>query len=223
MFKNDVKIDNKMKTIITRDWLKEFPSYKKVRPQAWKKIVGPLSFHMGYNVSWGTDVKIGFSIFNLSNPLDFMCATLDLEPKSRRYSITWKQHEEGKYKEAAEELRQLSIIPIEGPVRFSQVVEAYQNYPDLKYTTDERYFEDPALLAAWAGKTELAKKLLDWGSSWYEVRFCKKSDMKKTDEWYQSMLAKISDPEGLRKTVEEQIVFHKLTKLPYEELIIDMD
>ncbi len=223
MYENDVKIDNKMRTIISRDWLKEFPSYKKIRPQAWKKRVGPLSFNMGYDVDWGTNVKIGFSIFNLSNPRDFMSATIPLEPKSRRYSITWKQHEEGKYKEAVEELQQLSIIPIEGPAKLSQVIEAYQSYPKLKYESSPRYFEDPALIAAWAGKTELAKKLLDWGSAWYEIRFCKRSDMIKTDEWYQSMLAKISDPEGLRKTVEDQVVFHKLTKLPYEELIIDMD
>ncbi len=223
MYKNDVKIDNKMKTVITRDWLKEFPSYKKILPQAWTKRVGPLSFDMGYNVSWGTDVKIEFSIFNLANPLGFMSATLPVRPKSRLYSLTWKQHEEGKYKEAAEELRQVSVLPIEGPVKLSQVINAYQTYPGLEYQSSPRYFEDPSLIAAWAGKLELAKKLLDWGSAWYEIRFCKRPDMKKTDEWYQSMLEKISDPEGLRKTVEDQVVFHKLTKLPYEELIIDMD
>jgi len=221
MYKNDVKIDNKMKTIITRDWLKEFPSYKKFRPQAWEKIVGPLSFHIGYNVDWGTNVKIGFSIFNLANPLDFMCATLHIVPKSRRYSITWKQHEEGKYREAAEELRQLSMVAIEGPVKLSQVIEAYQNYPDLKYTSDDRYFEDPALIAAWAGKPGLAKELLDWGLPWYAKNCNIYPD--EQELWYQSMLSKISDPEGLRRTVEEQVVFHKLTKLPYEELIIDMD
>ena len=116
LYQNDVKIDNKMKTIITNDWLKEFPSYKKIRPQAWKKRVGPLSFGMGYDIGHGTDIKIGFSVFNLSNPLDFTSATVSVKPKSRRYAITWKQHEEGKYKEAAEELRQLSQIPIEGPV-----------------------------------------------------------------------------------------------------------
>jgi hypothetical protein len=223
MYEKDVKIDNKMKTIITKDWLKEFPSYKKFRPQAWKKRVGPLSFHMGYSIGWGIDIKIAFSIFNLANAQDFMSATLRVEPKSRRYSITWKQHEEGKYKEAAEELRKLSPIPIEGPVKLSQVINAYKNSPELKYMIDERYFEDPALIAAWSRKLELAKELLDWGRPYYERGFGRRPDMKNVDDWYQSMLEKISDPEGLRKTVEEQVVLHKLTKVPYEDLVIDID
>lgn len=222
MLQNDVKIDNKMKTIITNDFLKEFPSYQKVRPQAWKKRVGPLIFHIGYDISHGTDVKIGFSIFNLSNALDFMCATLPIRPKSRRRSITWKQHEEGKYKEAAEELKQVSSIPIEGLVTLTQVVNAYKHYPFLETSTDERYFEDPALIAGWAGKFEYAKECLDWGWSHFEKRFGPHRGKKEMEDWYQEMLKKISDSEGLRKTVEEQIVFHKLTKVPYEELIIDV-
>ncbi len=221
MFKNDVKIDNKMKTIITNDWLKEFPSYKKFRPQVWTKKVGPLSFHMGYEVRYGTDVRIGFSVFNLSNPLDFMCATISVEPKQRRF-LTWKKHEEGKYKEAAAELRQLSKVPIEGLVLLSQVIDAYKNYTSLDYETDERYFEDLALLAAWAGKLDLAKELLDWGKPYYEKNCSRSPTQKNTEEWYQAMLKKISNPEALHKTVEEQVIFHKLTKIPCKELIIDM-
>ena len=118
MFENDVKIDNKMKTKITNDWLKEFPSYKKTTPRFWERRVGPLSLGIGYSVDWGTDIKIAFSIFNLANPLDFTCATLRIEPKSRRYSITWKQHEEGKYKEAAEELRRLSPFLLKDLLNF---------------------------------------------------------------------------------------------------------
>lgn len=224
LYQNDIKIDNKMKTIITNDWLKEFRSYKKIRPQAWKKRVGPLSFGLGYDMSYSTRVKIGFSVFNLSNPLDFMCATVSVIPKSRRYAITWKQHEEGKYKEAAEELRQLSQIPIEGPVTLTQVINAYKNHPDgYEYGMSVRYFEDPPLIAGWAGKFDFAKECLDWAYPYYEKFFSRHSDKKNADEWYQWMLAKISDPEGLRKTVEEQVIFHKLTKVPYEELIIDVE
>ena len=164
MFENDVKIDNKMKTKITNDWLKEFPSYKKTTPRFWERMVGPLSLGMGYSVDWGTDIKIAFSIFNLANPLEFTCATLRVEPKSRRYSITWKQHEEGKYKEAAEELRQLSPIPIEGPVKLSQVINAYKNYPRLE-NKSARYYEDPALIASWAGKQDLGKRTSRLGTS----------------------------------------------------------
>lgn len=223
LFTNDIKIDRKMKTKITNDWLKEFPSYKKDRPQGWRKRVGPLDFFMGYDVKYSKRIKIGFSVFNLANPLDFTCANVSVHPKSRRESITWKQHEEGKYKEAAEELRQLSIIPIEGPVKLSQVIEAYKTHKDTPYSTSARPFEDPALIAAWAGKLELAKELLDWGKPYYEKNCSRNPQKKDTDEWYKWMLGEISDPEALRKTVEEQVEFHKLTKVPYEDLIIDME
>lgn len=221
MARVDIKIDNKMKTIITNDWLKEFPSYKKIKSGAWKKLVGPLSFHMGFDVAYGVEIRIGFSVFNLSNPLDFMCANIDVEPKSRRYAITWQQHEEGKYKEAAQELRDLSMIPLEGHVKLSQVIEAYKTYSTIEYETSPRYFEDPALIAAWAGRLELAKECLEWGKPLYEKNCSRNPALLSTDEWYTMMLEKISNPEALRKTVEDQIIFHKLTKLPVEELIID--
>ena len=36
-------------------------------------------------------------------------------------------------------------------------------------------------------------------------------------------LKKYLIPKSLRKTVEEQVIFHKLTKIPYEDLIIDVE
>ena len=215
-----IKIDNKMKTIITNDWLKEFTSYKKYKPQAIEKIVGPLSLGIGYDISYSTDVKIGFSIFNLSNPLDFMCGNVQVHPK-QRYAITWQQHEAGKYLEAAAELRELSVIPIEGPVRLSQVIEAYKTHYGVEHLTMPRYFTDPALIAGWAGKLDLAMECLEWGKFYYDKNCSRNKELDPTDIWYEKMLQKIHDPEGLRQTVEDQIVFHKLTKLPREELIID--
>lgn len=176
---------------------------------------------MGYDISYSTDVKIGFSVFNLSNSLDFMGATFKVIPKSRRYAITWQQHEDGKYLEAAAELRELSKIPVEGPVRLSQVIEAYKIEPFVEQLTMSRHFEDPALIAAWAGKTDLAMECLEWGKFYYNKNCAGSIRHPVTDIWYEKMLQKIHDPKGLRQTVEDQIVFHKLTKLPREELIID--
>jgi hypothetical protein len=219
MYENDVKIDRKMRTKITNDWLMEFPSYKKFKPCAWKKRVGPLEFHAGYSVDYGTNIKPGISYFNLSNPLEFMCANLSIEPKSRRYSLTWLQHEKGLYKEAAAELRQLAPIPIEGSVTLSQIINAYKNYAG--HITDERHFEDPALIAAWAGKKDLAEQCLEWGLEAYQQNRKVPYQGTSFGDWYQSMSKKIANPEALQKTVEEQVIYHKLTKIPYEELVID--
>lgn len=222
MFERDVKIDNKMKTKITDDWLKEYSSYKKTRPCLLQKRIGPLINSFGYEVRYGTDIMMSVSIFNLSNPLDFICANLKTRPESRRKRLTWIQHEQGKYKEAAEELRQQAAIPLEGPITLSQVINAYKNYSRTESITSKRHLEDPALIAAWAGKTNLAKELLDWAKPYYEKRFNTPS-YQSTEEWYKEMLGKISDPEKLRQIVEEQVTFHKLTKIPYEELIIDIE
>lgn len=220
----DIKIDNKMKTKITNDWLTEFPGYKKVRPQAWKKRVGPLCFNMGYDMGYlSIEYKIRGSYFNLSNPLDFTCANLSFEPKSFHcFQIRWERHEQGRYKQAAQELREQAPIPLDGPVTLSQIINAYKNNPELEYLTSKRELEDPALIAAWAGKIDLAKELLDWAKPYYEKRFNSPSSQN-TEEWYQSMLIRISNPEKLRQTVEEQVVFHKLTKIPCEKLIIDIE
>lgn len=219
--KTKIKIDGKMKTKITSDWLSQFPSYKKARSQAWKKRVGPMVLNMGYNVQ-GSEYKIEGSYFNLSNPLDFLCANLTFEPKEWHcYNVKWEKHEQGRYVQSAQEMREAAPIPLEGPVTLSQVINAYKNNPELEFVSSKRELDDPILIAAWAGKVELAKELLGWAKPYYEKRF---SDTKiSTEEWYQWMLEKISDPEKLRQTVEEQIVFHKLTKIPYEELIIDID
>ena len=221
MAKNDIKIDNKMKTIITNDWLKEFSFFKKTRPCLLEKRIGPLEISFGYEVRYGVDILISISYFNLSNPLNFMCANLRTRPAYRN-RLTWVQHEQGKYKEAAQELREQCPIPIEGPVTLSQIIRAYRENPILEYLISQRELEDPALIAAWAGKIDLAKECLDWAKPYYDKRF-QTATNRRTEEWYQWMLEKISDPEKLQQTVEEQLVFHKLTKIPYEELIIDIE
>lgn len=208
-----------MKTKITNDWLTEFPEYKKTHPQVIEKRVGPLKFHIGYDIRYSTDIKIGYSVFNLSNPLDFCCANLSCEPKSRRYSLTWQQHEKGLYKEAAQELRELAPIPLEGPITLSQIIDGYVNYTG--HICSARHFEDPALIAAWAYKLDLAHQCLEWGLEAYQEQRFVPYHRTTFGEWYDSMSDRISDPETLRRTVEEQVIHHKLIKIPYQELIID--
>lgn len=220
MAKDDVKIDSKMKTKITNDWLAEFPEYKKIRPCLWKKRVGCVAFGMGYDVGYGINIKPACSVFNLSNPLDFTCANLKTEPKSR-WKINWPQHERGLYKEMAEELRQFATIPIEGDVTLSQVIDGYKKYTEN--IVEERHFEDPALIAAWCGRLDVARDCLDWGMKAYQAH-CKVpyQDVPSHDTWYSHMLTRISDPDALRRIVDEQIKLHKLEKVSYQELIVDI-
>ncbi len=219
-FKNDVKIDGKMKTKITNDWLAEFPEYKKIKTCVWKKRVGCLSFAIGYDINHGTDIRPGSSIFNLSNPRDFMCANLSMEPKNR-WKVNWPKHEQGLYKEMAQELRELAPIPIEGNVTLAQIINGYKNY-NTDGVVSARHFEDPALIAAWCGRLDVARNCLDWGKQAYYDRFKGAHNFPTIDDWYAHMLTRISNPETLHRIVDEQVAHHKLEKMPYQDIIIDI-
>ena len=221
----DTKIDSKKTTIITNNTLSKFTGFRKTKPKQICAIKGCILLVVGYEVSWGTDVKISSAIFNLSNPLRRMCANLKVEPQSRRYSVTWKEFEDGKFLEAINEIKELAAIPLEGDLTLSQIINGYKNFTGSVY--EERHFEDPALIAAWAGRPKVAKDCLDWGLSGVKEKYgdngiYKNGESMTIDEWYGDMQAKIANPEKLRQDVEDQIVHHKLTKVPRYDIIIDM-
>lgn len=213
-----------MKKKIENDWTNLLVNFRFTKRQnnCWSKLIGPVLVSIWYTYEYGTEYRVNFSLFNLSNPYNNVYACFLTRPKTRRSSITWIQHEEDKYKEAIGDLQLQIPISIIEPVTFLSLFDAYKNFSDLDFTTDSRYFEDPALIAAWSGNVDFARQCLDWGRRFYEKNCSQLPDCRSTDEWYQWMLEKISDPEKLRQTVNEQIAFHKLTKLPYEELIIDI-
>jgi len=67
----------------------------------------------------------------------------------------------------------------------------------------------------------LAEQCLEWGLEAYQKNRKVPYQGTSFGDWYQSMSKKIANPEALQKTVEEQVIYHKLTKIPYEELVID--
>lgn len=225
MYDRDVKITGPMKTKITNDWLGEFAEYKKVRPCAIEKIVGCISLGFWYEVSYATRIKPSICIFNLSNSSDLMSGELHVNPK-RNAVITWEKHEKGAYKEAAQELKDLFPMPLVGHLTLSQVLEGYKKYKGHWYS--HRRFEDPALIVAWAGRPEIALKYLEWGyehakdmpvqfqeNAWVPIYPSKEA-------WFENVKARILNPDQLRQNVEDQIIHHKLTKVPRQELIIDI-
>jgi hypothetical protein len=213
-FERDSKITGRMKTKITNDWLVEFPEYKKDHTQAVSKIIGPLCLSIWYEISYSTDIKPGASLFNLANPLDYTYAELGINPS--RKSITWEQHERNVYKGLAQNIKELFSLPLLGPVTLSQVINGYKNYNGVK--SSDRRCEDPALISAWAGRADLVKECLEWGFE-NKGEHCRGFNSK--DEWFEDLKKRSSDPEQLRRNVEEQIIHHKLTKVPRQELIID--
>ena len=224
------KIDGPKKTIIRNDWLREFPGFRKKRECSIGKLVGPISVSIGWEIRY-KEYRPGSSVCNLMNAEKNLYASLDYEPKSRRSDLTWEQHEKGLYKEAVAELKEYSPVPLEGPLTLSQLLEAYKKSlrpaPYPVYNNDPR-LEDPVLIAAWAGKEKLAQEIALNGANFWKLYYKSYDDEKKQsiflkiDEWHQGMLEKISDRQHLNVLIEEAIIKYKLSKLPYEDLIIDI-
>jgi len=219
------KIDTKKITVITNYLLNQFTGFKKPHPKCISKIAGCVDISVGYSVDWGSDIKLMTFVFNLANPKNVSCANLDVEPQSRRYSVTWKEFEEGKFLEAINEIKELAAIPLEGDLTLSQILNGYKNYSG--HVVSSRHYEDPALIAAWAGRPEVAREWLEWGlqgmrAKYGDHRVSKGDDLMTVDEWYIQMQKRISDPDQIRQNVEDQIIHHKLTKVPRYDIIVDI-
>jgi len=190
--------------------------------------VGPLLITLACGVKSGRENYYPeFGVHNLSYPLDFMTSTLNEPLRTLRTnapdSLTVRAHEKGDYVEAAARMKVQALLPFEGPISLSMIIEAYQQYAiRMPALCSASTFQDPALIAAWAGRAELAREMIEWGlkgiSKWSKDS---QERLGGLHGWYKDMEARIADPQKLRQIVEEQVIFHKLTHIPEEELIID--
>ena len=217
----DIKIDAAKKRIIHKDWQAGFPELKHTPPTALRRCVGPLLISVWYSFHYGDQYRPCYATINLSNAAKGLYACMSVKPPSRRSTLTWTQHEKGLYKEAIDQLKAESqkLIPLEGPVTLSQIIHAYKTYDDAAYGS--YFYEDPALIAAWCGRPELAQELLDWGLAGYTE--CIYRDPKDSlDEWYTLTQKRIQNPDALRTLLQDEITRFKLEKVPVTDIIVDV-
>lgn len=215
------KITAAFKKRILKDWQTCLPGLTIDPPLCLTRRVGTLLIFVGFGISRGSDCyETAFGVHNLSAPLDFLTSTLN---ERQLGLITVRAHEKGDYVEAAERMKAQALLPLQGPITLSMIIEAYQRHALKKFALRSQHsFQDPALIAAWAGKEDLAREMIEWGltgiSQWPKEGQERLGGLL---GWYKDMEARIADPQKLRQTVEEQVIFHKLTHIPGEELIID--
>jgi hypothetical protein len=220
MFQNIVKIDAEKKKQIAKDWQEAFPSLKKEsKGSSLSRRVGPLVISIWYTYHYGTEYRPVYSTVNLLNVTDGLYAVMSARPKTRRSDITWPQHEKGLYKEAVEELKNLAVFPVDGPITLKQIIDGYKNYEGHIY--HPVFLEDPALIAAYLQREDIAKQCLEWGYSKFQERFGK-NDPQACEEWLKSMNERISNYKVLHDLLEQEVVRYKLTKIPYEDIVVDM-
>lgn len=220
-----------LKKRVLREWHAYFSNWG-VKRMSFAYIVGPLSVDIGFEARIGYSSYLpGFSVHNLSRSSDFLVAGLDLDLKnirsggSRALILRW--HDKN-YRDAVQHLKAQIPMPYNPPITLNDMIQAYRRYGDrpFHYPTQED-IEDSALICAWAGAPELAQDCLDWARDFYkEYRDKPKQGL---DRWYDDMMARIADPETLRVTAREEIIKHKLTKIPsccfidapYQECLTD--
>ncbi|MBW8309453.1 MAG: hypothetical protein K0M45_07460 [Candidatus Paracaedibacteraceae bacterium] len=234
------KITATIKKKVKIDWQQQLPSLTAgAEPQRFylSRLVGPLMIGISFDTkSFNNEYYPVFSAKTLLEVRDHLGRTLSKDLMNSRIniagdkidfivSISVKRHEKGEYIEAAQLMKEQALLPLEGPISISMVADAYQQYAKRPGTSFQMaLIQDPALIAAWGGRDDLAQKYLDWGYETYKDWMANRRNPEIDDnpeEWLKTMQARIADPETLRQNVKEMIVKHKLGYLPQEDLILE--
>lgn len=200
---------------VVKDWHYFFPSMG-CRGMGFDYLLGPLKVGFGFRT--GSDrenYSPEFSVHNLLQDLDFLTATLNTSLKNARgnpNTLTLRWHDKN-YRDAAHHMQEQALIPLDRPSSLEFVIDTYKHFIESRCEWElDSQLEDPVLLASWGGKLELAQECLNWS---YDIMLnLWKRGPEKSDAWRNLMEEKISDPDKLRQIAREQIVFHKLSKVP---------
>ena len=204
-----------------KDWHRRLPSFTIQEDSVLSRLIGPLLISVILEPQGATEVyRPQLGVHNLATPQEYIYITLG------EYLI-------------AERMKQQALLPLEGPVTISQIRKAYQDHaaqPDRFFTPE--LISDPILIAAWVGRQDLAEEALEWGYRELlkkpQQRLVWRTQAGKTilmehpedpdfrgkaSTWRTNMQERIAHPEILREIVKQEIIKHKLTHIPQEELI----
>jgi hypothetical protein len=138
-------------------------------------------------------------------------------------------HNTGGYKDVADKLRKKLSLPFEGDIsldmflgRCNEELQRIGHIPDC-YINNNRI-----LVVAWAGKIDLARKLIDdfteiWtkGSERMQKSYCRYLSFNKVEEWREITLKRCENPRELNRYLQQQIIHDELESIPYQPLIVD--
>jgi hypothetical protein len=224
----DRRFTTKELTQVRKDWIGYFPEYGQFvkngkKMNRFDKRVGPLLVSVWLDATRKDDYRPHFSVHHLLRHADYTSPELNTELK-KRWRITPKQHEEGIYLEAIEELKKTAPMPVEGPLRLSDILEAYRKNEAIYHLSE---IEGPALIAGWCGKVNLANELINEFYKSYKEHYRALEEVERTEgeltpeEWKEDMRRRVADKDGLDRMLEEEIKKHNIDQFPSYELIVD--
>lgn len=222
-----MKIDRKIATRITSDWLTVFPGMVQYKPMELLRRIGPLLMGVALQKNSANDAYYPtFHIHNIANEIDIITSTIGqrlVTKNSVQERIHANQHD-GRWAEAAQRLRNQVDWPLEGDLTLDFVIERY-NADEAIRRPFLSPLEDRISLNSWCGRVDEANAYLDAGREailkWPKDvldRMIKYQEFD-IDTWYSKMKGLANNPELVRAQVERSIEVFKVRKLPESRLI----
>jgi hypothetical protein len=206
---------------ITEDWHSVFPELGVYEPMHLIRRCGPLLVGVCLRRSSGEEYLPATHIHCLACDSASiylgLCQELRTTKTQAQDYIPIKWHER-KWREAAERLAHQSHLPLAGPFNLEQLMHAFREHPKTEDAIqhDPNIYRDWLLTLAWAGREEDVQRLLTEAerdmATWPEIIFLDEEGG--LNGWLRRIREETSDPDRLRRIVEEELVKHKAEHLP---------
>lgn len=208
------------KRIITNDWCEALPCFVKDKNLYLYNRVGPLV--VGIWLKMGRTNRFyvpTYYVHNLCNEFPYAALTVSLRLEGRM--IKPEQHNE-MYMKEAESLVQKAYIPIDGDLSVDDIIEGYERYFENPILDSFLEYEDLALICGWTkdkNRIEYALKVVyEQLRLWPEERYFSKHGGFK--RWFDMLEERTWDGDKLNRTFENELLNHKLTKIPERKMIV---
>ena len=213
---------------ITNDWSAQFPALQRYKPMLLARRVGPLVQGICLDrSSGGTSYRPTTFLHCLCTASSFISLAMGQRLLSKRHQVEESisvQFHDNHVIDAPQRLREACLLPLEGDLTLSEVLDAYHRYRSTT-NIDSQYpiflFRDAVLLASYLDKRELAIDLLD--NYHQEMRTWPAHILSRwggVDSWRNAVAHAANDRSAIVGTVEREIDRHKLTHLPAAALLL---
>lgn len=222
------KLTDSIKREITKDWATQFPDLGVYKPLWLLRRVGPLLEGICLNRDSSNErYQPIFHLHSLARAESSLSLTLADELRTARNDTPQKikvAFHEDHYVEAAQKMNQQASLSLSGDLSLKDVLQAYESYmtrPLGKYPVF--LFEDIITILLWCGQTvEAARKLTQFESEMknWPSSIASLQRVGGVNAWSEKCQSWITNPNTVRETVEEQIVFHGVEHLPNAKLLV---
>lgn len=215
-FKKIAPLDKKR---ITDDWQQLFPSMGIYKPMHLMNRLGPQIVGILLEIKSGsTDYTPKFHVHNLIRSFPTISLSLTTSIDSEYVHLEWHKT---KYRELAEKIKKIALIPFDGDLELDKVLFGYIKYlekPNIPY--QPHLYEDMALICGWCGNSDKLNRVLDLAKKemkkWPQNVLAKIGDL---EEWIKTLEKKSNDDVALKKICEKHIIELKVDKLPFRNLL----